>query len=454
LEEVTQAGYTAVGEGADPIGIAARIAFSQIPRPQQIFIAPQLEAKPSITGAEIKIINTVNAATDGVPIGTIDPAAPTLPWLQVTYGRKALTANSITIEKDNVLVFGKELETDKNKNGFVQVILGDGQNPGEDQMNIPTGEQPGTYAVTLTAEVGARTTTITGNVTLNTDGTWTAGQVSTIVDPAIMSPIETLDGALSQSGWYVACPAGVDESLYEDIAAWTEAQTKLFVYTYLDTEDPTSNIYFRSAGWCGLEYDDQEPEDVFEANRYLHVAVAARCLSFPAGTETWAFKRLSGVRPSQFTSTLIKSITDGDSNYFATHGGRNITMNGKTRGGEWIDLIRGRDWLQNDMQIRVANLFFINPKVPYTNPGIALVQNRMIESLKAAQERGLVAPKEFDDDGVEIPGFVTSVPNAVNLTPTQLASRVLQDVRFNARIAGAIHMTRIDGVLTYETDIA
>ena len=41
LEGVTEAGWIAVGNNADPVGVAARIAFSQNPRPAKIFIAVQ-----------------------------------------------------------------------------------------------------------------------------------------------------------------------------------------------------------------------------------------------------------------------------------------------------------------------------------------------------------------------------------------------------------------------------
>ena len=66
--------------------------------------------------------------------------------------------------------------------------------------------------------------------------------------------------------------------------------------------------------------------------------------------------------------------------YVITVASKNITQGGKTGGGEWIDVIRFRDWLQNDMQVRVANLFITNPKIPYTDKGIGLIQNQMIAS--------------------------------------------------------------------------
>ena len=454
LAEVTGAGYAAVGESADPVGIAARIAFSQNPRPTQIFIAAMGAAPPSIKNADIKIITADNYLTDAVGA---DPAAPLptdLPWLQIEYSRKAVTTMQVEIEKDGALVFANELPNTKNKEAFLQVTLGDATDPQGDQMNLPASNWAGVYTVTLTATQGVRVTTLVGTVTFDGTSSFTAGLIAETIVPETLTPVETLALAIETPGWYVACPAGIPESQYESCAELTEANTKLFAYTFLSEEDPVPSIYFRSHGWCGLENDDQEPEDVPVSNHNIAVAATARCLSFPAGSETWAFKRLAGVLPSNLSTTVLSQLQSGHSNWFARHAGRNITMNGQVRSGEWIDVVRGRDWLQNDMQLRIFNLMLMRPKIPYTNPGIALVENQMRASLLAAQDRGIVAPDEYDGDGILVPGFVVSVPNAATITPTQRASRVLVDCKFTARIAGAIHAVRVDGVLTYEFFIA
>ena len=102
------------------------------------------------------------------------------------------------------------------------------------------------------------------------------------------------------------------------------------------------------------------------------------------------------------------------------------------------------------MQLRVVNLFVTRPKVPYTDSGIALVQNQMIASLKAGQDAGGIAETEFDADGNEIPGFVTSVPLSASLSASEKASRRLTKCKFKARLAGAIHFAELKGSLTYE----
>ena len=113
-------------------------------------------------------------------------------------------------------------------------------------------------------------------------------------------------------------------------------------------------------------------------------------------------------------------------------------------------MIRFRDWLKNDMQVRVVNLFIMNTKIPYTDEGIALIHNAMIASLKRGQVMGGIARDEFDDDGVRISGFATSVPLASSLTASEKASRILRGCKFRARLAGAIHFAEIKGSLTYE----
>jgi hypothetical protein len=322
----------------------------------------------------------------------------------------------ITVEKDGIVLFGKFLPTTANPNAFVQVALGTTTNPDPDAMNLLPEDFPGTYVVTLTAtDANGRKTVITQSVTFDGVKNFTSNSGTFTILPLTSDIISALDAANATTGWYILCEAGISESLFETIAEWTEAQIKLFAYTFLSETDPVGAIFFRSMGWCGLINDYDHPSDVPQANAYLHVGAVAKCLSFPAGSETWAFKRLASLYPSQISSTLIKALTEGSSNYFTQIAGRNITMNGKVRGNEWIDVIRGRDWLQNDMQLRIFNLFLMNPKVVFTNSGIALIQNEMIASLKAARDRTIVAEDEFDKEGILVPGFITSVPNSLSI---------------------------------------
>lgn len=260
---------------------------------------------------------------------------------------------------------------------------------------------------------------------------------------------DVLSKATAMDGWYVLCPVGLSETQMKAVFEWVEASEKICAYTYLDTSVDYGKIYFRSFGIFGKEEYAQAIDSVSDANKCMAVGWTARALNYHAGSETWAYKQIAGVTPSKLTSTEIAALEAKNISYFITTAGKNITYGGMVMAGEWIDVIRFRDWLKNDMQVRVANIFIVNPKVPYTDPGIALVENKMLESLKSGAYYGGIAPDEYDENGDIIPGYKTAVPLAASLSDTQRASRKLIDCKFWARPAGAIHVTEIKGSLTY-----
>ncbi len=334
LEELTELGFVAVGANADPIGVAARVAFSQSPRPHEGYVT------------------------------CVPAAAP--------------------------------------------VVAAEGE------------EEAGTEPVV----------------------------------PAAVSVADVLTEALDTNGWYCICPVGLTKEQVKEVIEWTETQNKLCGYIDDDPDNPIvqAGIYMRSYPVYPKVTPDQADADVPLENKYgMAIAMAAKAMNYHAGSETWALKPLAAVTPSKLNSTAIKKMQAANFNYVLTVASKNITQGGKTNSGEWIDIVRFRDWLQNDMQVRVVNLLVTyKGKVPYTDGGIALVQNQMISSLKDGQRYGGISPTEYDEDGNEIPGFVTHVPLAANIPATKKASRVLEDVSFEARLAGAIHMVTIKGTLTYD----
>lgn len=257
----------------------------------------------------------------------------------------------------------------------------------------------------------------------------------------------TLDRALNYPGWYAVAPAGIAETDFQAIATWVEANEKLFAYTTMATTNPVDLTLYRSFGIYGKTSTGATSTP--ESNKYAHVAWLAKCLGYDAGSETWALKTLATISPSTLSGTEMNTLKAQKINYYVTYAGRNVTQLGQTCAGEWIDVIRFRDWLKNDMQLRVFNLLVLIPKIPYTNARISLVQNQMLASLKQGQANGGIAEDEFDEDGNVIVGYTVTVPNAANISDTDKASRILSGCKFTARLAGAIHVTNIQGSLVY-----
>jgi hypothetical protein len=253
--------------------------------------------------------------------------------------------------------------------------------------------------------------------------------------------------------WYGIAEVTHTEADLATIAPWAEANEKLFLAVITDVDAPTSATddagstlktgnFYRTAWWYHAD-GDQFPE----------VAAAARNFTILPGGETWALKRLSAVTAPSLTEAQATFIFGKNGNTFEPFERTNaITQNGKVAGGEWIDIIRFRDWLCQEIRDRVFVAMVNLDKVPYTDAGIAIVSQAMRAALDLGVRRGGIAPPMADADVPNriIPSYTVSVPARSQVSSIDVAARVLRDVRFTARLAGAIHAVEIRGSLTYD----
>lgn len=253
-----------------------------------------------------------------------------------------------------------------------------------------------------------------------------------------------LDTAATSGSWYGFALVGLKDADLTTAASWAESNEKLLGFTVVGTiKNTLGKTYLNTHGW----YVKDSTATGNTYNKYLHIAVMAKCFTYNAGAETWAFKSLSLVAASELTDTERTSVESEGLNYYIESAGSAITYPGKTTEGEWIDVVRGKAWLQGDIQNRVYNLFVKNPKVPYTSAGIALIENQMIASLKQAQSNGLVSTDEYDEDGNTVAGYTVSVPAISAISDSDRAARNLSACTFTARLSGAIHLVEIKGTL-------
>ncbi|MDA8490138.1 DUF3383 family protein [Kluyvera sp. Awk 3] len=134
------------------------------------------------------------------------------------------------------------------------------------------------------------------------------------------------------------------------------------------------------------------------------------------GSETWALKNLPGITPVKLNSTQRQNVYKKNGNLYdqialntymigAVSDG-NAALGGKVVSGEWIDVVRFRDWLTDYIQTSMVSLMSRQKKVPYTNAGIALLVNSLRASLRQGQIVGGIAPDEVDSEGNTVPGFI------------------------------------------------
>lgn len=164
-----------------------------------------------------------------------------------------------------------------------------------------------------------------------------------------------------------------------------------------------------------------------------------RVLPLEPGSETWKFKTLATISYSNLSTTQSQNARNKKANTYEFIGGRGITREGTVSAGEFIDIIRGVDWLTARIQEFVYSVLVNNNKVPYTNAGIAVIQAEVKRALQLGIDNNFLS----SDPEPEV-----TVPDAASVPPTDKANRILRNVQFNATLAGAIHAVEIQGIVT------
>lgn len=261
-----------------------------------------------------------------------------------------------------------------------------------------------------------------------------------------------LSTALSQKPFYGIHLTSFKEA--NDIAAmvaWAEANEKLACFEYTDIDNmPVKNTNYNRtyAMFSGLA-DGYGTEGQPAENKYAALALMAKCFGYEPGTETWDTKELSVIVPSALSANQKKTLESENINVLLRYGGCNVNKGGAVLSGEWIDVIRFRDWLKNRIQLNVFNVIKLNTKVPFEDSGIGMIEGAIDEALSKGQEIGGICKTSFDANDNEIPGYTIIVPSAGDLTESERASRKLTGVKWSAKLSGAIHAVEIGGNLTF-----
>lgn len=443
--EAGDAGFVTTGANADPLGAAARIAFSAAPSPEKIYMAVQQPAEFDAGLFAADVVEDVSEILDTAPG---DAGKFLLLRYPATTRECVITKNGVAYE-----------EAVSVTSGDVKYTIIDlfGESTGTFDIQLPEWESP--QKKTISLEYVARWVNVAAG-----EGTEAMKDVTSLqlVNNSELEGVEeTLSRAAGMDGWYILCPAGLGEEAYGDIAAWIESQEKMACFTRLRRkENILAKIWafimvvFGVAKKHYRSFEITVREDADPDNRYANVAYAAHFLHYQPGHEMWENKTLPGISPEFPNSTEKKDFENKNVSFYTPYAGRNIVRGGKVAGGEWIDNIRFRDWLKNEMQINIFALLLKKPKLPYTDKGINLIRNIMEATLQLAQGEGEggIAPDEFNEDDELVPGYRVSVPLAASLTSIQRASRVLKGCTFTARLASAIRIVELYGALVYKYD--
>lgn len=252
--------------------------------------------------------------------------------------------------------------------------------------------------------------------------------------------------AAENATWYGFTDVANNSADVLAYAAWAEANKKLF-FAVLPTaalgaggvaETLKTTNYYRTAWWYTADV----------ATQFQQVAAMAKGFSKLPGADDWANMTLAATPSTLLSETVAQNIFTLNGNTFEPVRNTASTFNGKVAAGEWVDVIRGRDWLEEEASTRLYS-FFLDRKVPYTDKGIASIENQLRGALNLAVTRGVLAPDEVNAAGKIVPSYTVTTPLNANISSVDKANRVLRDMSFTARLAGAIHAVEVSGTLVY-----
>lgn len=233
--------------------------------------------------------------------------------------------------------------------------------------------------------------------------------------------------------------------VYKEIAAWIETEKKLFFYcSSLDdiksalTTDIHSFMNAQNYDRTISQYHTASQGD--ETPAWFELGWPGEALPFDTGSQTWMFKTITGITVDALTSSERDNILGKKGNIYTEVGSKDITQDGTVASGEFIDIMRGTDKLESDMQADVFDLLSSvgNRKIGFTDEGINKVVNVVLGALKKEERSGLLV----------VDGSVVTAPKAVDVSTANKSNRLLPDIKFTATYQGAIHKTTISGIIT------
>ncbi|MCP4967437.1 MAG: DUF3383 domain-containing protein [bacterium] len=311
--------------------------------------------------------------------------------------------------------------------------------PGASGLDI-TAATVDTDSLSLTADNAGQTFTITvTNANSNLTLSVTTPSVGADSDLVALQDID--------DSWYCILETTRLDYNIKTIATYAETRTKIFIAQSSDadvltsaTDDVLSILQDLQRLRTGFVYHDSDAEA-------RDTSWAGKMLPQDPGSATWAWQVVSGVPVPDpaLTSAQIANIKAKNGNWCEDIAGRSTVLNGRTPGANFLDIVRGRDWIVVNLNLDIAEALQSADKIPMTQEGIEILRGIVEARLLLAAGQGIVTRESIvvdelliDDDGSGAP-FVSD---------TVKANRGPLPITFRATVQGAVHEVAISGTLS------
>ncbi|MFZ4217060.1 DUF3383 family protein [Enterobacter ludwigii] len=402
---------------------AASTYYAQRPKPVTFIVGSSAQlgspTSATCTGGAAAVVATLQAITAGSIVLTVSGGTETLSSLNfstITTLNDALTILNGKAKKSTFALSGS------NVFSFSDKVAGSAGS-----VAFATGDVAD--ALSLTSATGA-------TISQGSDGQTMAAVLSDIQSSSKFFYFVTIDKQYR----------GQQEA--EDAAVWCDANGKFFGFGDSDKQMlnggdcQAAKLKAKGLSHTLLNYNADKDE-------YLEVAACARLatVNFNVSNSaiTLAYKDMPGITVAGLGSDQLKSLEQINGNAFCNVGGNAIYLNGKMANGDWSDTTQGVDWLTNQIQVNIFNLFYqTTTKIPFTDTGVAMVGQAVSNALRLGVTNGLLAPGYDNEGKFYSKGYQVFSQSVVDLLPEK-GSRIWEGTSFIAIGAGALQGVVISG---------
>lgn len=235
------------------------------------------------------------------------------------------------------------------------------------------------------------------------------------------------------------------------VAKWAEGNNKVFGWAdnnpqilVAGTENSFKRAKTQNLQRTICVYDASENGD-----EYPEVSILGRAatVNFNVANSALvlAFKQGPGITTADLSSNQLAALELVRGNAFINVGGNVMFYNGRMADGTWFDTVQGVSWLTQKVQVNVFNLFYTSTtKIPWTETGVALVNQQVTLALELARTNGLIAPG-YDNEGTFYPDGYKVMSTDLSLLQSQKGERIWEGTSFIAIGSGALQGAVISG---------
>lgn len=298
----------------------------------------------------------------------------------------------------------------------------------------------------------AATDTVSIAPTVSTDKVSVgAGTTNVTVRATSAEAVATTMAAIAdetEDWFFILSDSHVDQDLL-DFGSYAEANKKMYV-----TSSQNSDIWTSSTGDILSQLGDLSYDNThFRASKladkeWPEAAIVGAMASITPGASTLFAKTLKGVTIDTFTRTEGDFVLSKNGNIYPKIAGVGWYKDGKQVSGQFFDVIRGALFTEARMEEAIFTLIKarsdLGLKIPYTQSGIDLI---------AATVRDQLTQRVADGFLAEFPRPKVNVPKVSDVDANDKINRVLNDLSFEAVLAGAVHTVVIKGFIVADDSL-